>query len=390
MTRGSGLPPPASGSPPPASNDGDGAAATRPDSLRPDSLRPDSLRPDSLRPDSLRPDSLRFDSARAERPLVQAEGLSKLYPVQRGPFAKPAFVQAVDGVSFHIHRGETLGLVGESGSGKSTLGRLAIRLIQPTVGRVFFDGVDLMDLSARALRAMRRRMQIVFQDPYGSLNPRMTLREIVGEGIVIHRLARSRDEETAMVEGVLQKVGLRPDMMERFPHELSGGQRQRVAIARALAVRPDFIVCDEPVSALDLSVQAQIVNLLEELQDELSLSLLFISHDLRVVEHVSHRVAVMYLGRLVEIGPAQGVAERQHHPYTRALFEATPSIERGGKARRLLPGAPASAINPPEGCVFHPRCRKAEEGKCDVEIPPLEELVPGSGHRVACWYPEGE
>ncbi|AUX38039.1 MULTISPECIES: ABC transporter ATP-binding protein [Sorangium] len=376
MTRDSGLPPP-------GPSDGAGAA-------RPESMPPESVRPESARPESVPPGSLRFDSARGERPLVQAERLSKLYPVQRGPFAKPAFVQAVDGVSFHVDRGETLGLVGESGSGKSTLGRLAIRLIEPTVGRVLFDGVDLTTLSARALRAMRRRMQIVFQDPYGSLNPRMTLREIVGEGIVIHRLARSRDEETAMVEGVLQKVGLRPDMMERFPHELSGGQRQRVAIARALAVRPDFIVCDEPVSALDLSVQAQIVNLLEELQDELSLSLLFISHDLRVVEHVSHRVAVMYLGRLVELGPAQAVTERRHHPYTRALFEATPSIERGGKARRLLPGAPGSAINPPEGCVFHPRCRKAEEGKCDVEIPPLEELVPGSGHRVACWYPEVE
>ncbi|WP_438034017.1 ABC transporter ATP-binding protein [Sorangium sp. So ce204] len=332
----------------------------------------------------------RAESAPGERPLVQAEGLSKFYPVQRGAFAKPSFVQAVVEATFHVDRGETLGLVGESGSGKSTLGRLVLRLIEPTVGRVLFDGHDLSALSSRALRAMRRRMQIVFQDPYGSLNPRMTLREIVGEGIVIHHLARSRDEETAMVEGALQKVGLRPDMMERFPHELSGGQRQRVAIARALAVRPDFIVCDEPVSALDLSVQAQIVNLLEELQDELSLGLLFISHDLRVVEHVSHRVAVMYLGRIVEIGPTQGVAGRRHHPYTRALFEATPSIERGSKARRLLPGAPGSAINPPDGCVFHPRCRRAEEGKCDVEIPPLEELVPGSGHRVACWYPEIE
>ncbi|AUX27294.1 peptide ABC transporter ATP-binding protein [Sorangium cellulosum] len=332
----------------------------------------------------------RAEGARGARPLLQVEGLSKLYPVQRGPFAKPSFVQAVDGVTFHVDRGETLGLVGESGSGKSTLGRAAIRLIEPTVGRVLFDGTELTALSDRALRAMRRRMQIVFQDPYGSLNPRMTVREIVGEGIVIHRLARTRDEETAMVEGVLQKVGLRPDMMARFPHELSGGQRQRIAIARALAVRPDFLVCDEPVSALDLSVQAQIINLLEELQDELSLGLLFISHDLRVVEHVSHRVAVMYLGRIVEIGPASDVTERRHHPYTRALFDAMPSLDRGGKARRLLPGAPASAINPPEGCVFHPRCRKAEEGKCDAEIPPLEELVPGSGHRVACWHPEVE
>ncbi|WP_437675568.1 ABC transporter ATP-binding protein [Sorangium sp. So ce131] len=332
----------------------------------------------------------RAESARGARPLLQVERLSKLYPVQRGPFARPSFVQAVDGVTFHVHRGETLGLVGESGSGKSTLGRTAIRLVEPTLGRIFFDGEDLTAMSGRALRATRRRMQIVFQDPYGSLNPRMTVREIVGEGIVIHRLARSRDEATTMVEGALQKVGLRPDMMERFPHEFSGGQRQRIAIARALVVRPHFVVCDEPVSALDLSVQAQIINLLEELQDELSLSLLFISHDLRVIEHVSHRIAVMYLGRIVEIGPAKDVAERRHHPYTRALFDAMPSLDRGGKARRLLPGAPGSAINPPEGCVFHPRCRKAEEGKCDVEIPPLEELAAGSGHRVACWHPEVE
>ncbi|AUX48589.1 peptide ABC transporter ATPase [Sorangium cellulosum] len=332
----------------------------------------------------------RAESARGARPLLQVERVSKLYPVQRGPLAKPSFVQAVDGVTFHVHRGETLGLVGESGSGKTTLGRTVIRLVEPTLGRIFFDGEDLTAMSGRALRATRRRMQIVFQDPYGSLNPRMTVREIVGEGIVIHRLARSRDEATAMVEGALQKVGLRPDMMERFPHEFSGGQRQRIAIARALVVRPHFVVCDEPVSALDLSVQAQIINLLEELQDELSLSLLFISHDLRVVEHVSHRIAVMYLGRIVEIGAARDVAERRYHPYTRALFDAMPSLDRGGKARRLLPGAPGSAINPPEGCVFHPRCRKAEEGKCDVEVPPLEELAAGTGHRVACWHPEVE
>jgi oligopeptide/dipeptide ABC transporter ATP-binding protein len=327
---------------------------------------------------------------RDERPLLQVERLSKLYPVQRGLFAKPSFVHAVSDVSFHVRRGETLGLVGESGSGKSTLGRASIRLIEPTLGRLLFDGEDVTRMADRELRALRRRMQIVFQDPFGSLNPRMTVREIVGEGIAIHRLAQGPAESEARVAEVIGKVGLRPDMMGRFPHEFSGGQRQRIAIARALAVRPDFVVCDEPVSALDLSVQAQIVNLLEDLQDDLSLGLLFISHDLRVVEHISHRIAVMYLGRLVEVGPASEVAERRYHPYTRALFEAVPSPGRAGRPRRVLAGELPSATSPPEGCVFHPRCPKAEEGRCDAETPPLVELVAGSHHRVACFHPETE
>lgn len=336
---------------------------------------------------------------RATRPLVHAERLSKLFPVHRGLLKKPVFVHAVDGVTFYVRKGETLGLVGESGCGKSTLGRTVIRLLEPTLGRVMFDGRDLTAMREPDLRAARRRMQLIFQDPYGSLNPRMTIREIVGEGIAIHRLAASRSEADEQVAEVLRRVGLRPEMGGRFPHELSGGQRQRVGIARALAVRPDFIVCDEPVSALDLSVQAQILNLLEELQDELGVSYLFISHDLRVVQHVSHRMAVMVLGRIVEMGPTRDVAERRYHPYTRALFEAMPAPPDAGRAearspgagadgkRRLLVGEPPSPIQPPEGCVFHPRCPRAERGKCDVEVPELHEIIPGSHHRVACWHP---
>jgi oligopeptide transport system ATP-binding protein len=321
---------------------------------------------------------------------VQLEKLSKLYPVDGGLFGKPRFVHAVDGVSLYVRRGETLGLVGESGCGKSTLGRTMIRLVEPTLGRIVFDGKDLTHMPAPELRAMRRRMQIVFQDPYSSLNPRMTVREIVGEGIAVHGLAKGRKETEEKVAAVLARVGLGPEMMGRYPHEFSGGQRQRIGIARALAVGPDFIVCDEPVSALDVSVQAQVINLLEELQDELGVSLLFISHDLRVIEYTSHRVAVMYLGRIVEVGPAADVAERRYHPYTRALFRAIPGEAEGGdgKKRLVLQGEPPSAVDPPSGCAFHPRCPRAEKGKCDTEIPTLEELVPGNHHRVACWHPE--
>jgi oligopeptide/dipeptide ABC transporter ATP-binding protein len=325
---------------------------------------------------------------RRGRPLLIAEKLSKLYPVPGGVFGKTRFVNAVNGVSLYLRRGETLGLVGESGCGKSTLGRTLIRLVEPTLGHVVFDGRDITRLPARELRALRRRMQIVFQDPYSSLNPRMTVREIAGEGIAIHKLAKDRREADEMVAAVLGKVGLSPDLMARYPHELSGGQRQRVGIARALAVEPDFIVCDEPVSALDVSVQAQVLNLLEALQDDLGLSLLFISHDLRVVEYTSHRVAVMYLGRIVEVGPSADVAATRYHPYTRALFSAVPSIERDGKKRLVLQGEPPSAVDPPSGCAFHPRCPRAEKGKCDTETPELEELIPGSHHRVACWHPE--
>ena len=341
-------------------------------------------------PEPAAPASVAPPRGRAGAPLVYLEKLSKLYPVGGGMFGKPRFVHAVDSVSLYVRQGETLGLVGESGCGKSTLGRTMLRLVEPTLGRISFDGKDLTRMAPAELRAIRRRMQIVFQDPYSSLNPRMTVREIVGEGIAIHKLARTRAEADEKVAAVLAKVGLRPEMMGRYPHEFSGGQRQRVGIARALAVNPDFIVCDEPVSALDVSVQAQVINLLEQLQDELGVSLLFISHDLRVIEYTSHRMAVMYLGRIVEVGPTADVSERRYHPYTRALFNAMPGAGAGtdGKRRLLLQGEPPSAVDPPHGCAFHPRCPRAEKGKCDVEIPTLEELVPGSHHRVACWHPE--
>jgi oligopeptide/dipeptide ABC transporter ATP-binding protein len=234
---------------------------------------------------------------------------------------------------------------------------------------------------------MRRRMQIIFQDPYSSLNPRMTVQEIVGEGIQVFGLAKSKRELADMVAHWLERVGLRPELRHRYPHEFSGGQRQRIGIARAMAIKPDFIVCDEPVSALDVSIQAQIVNLLEELQDELEVSYLFISHDLRVVEYVSHRVAVMYLGKLMELGPARDLAEKRYHPYTRALFSAMPAGAGKKKLRVVLEGEPPSPIDPPKGCVFHPRCPRVERGKCDREVPSLEEVVPGSHHRVACWHP---
>jgi oligopeptide/dipeptide ABC transporter ATP-binding protein len=326
--------------------------------------------------------------ARASSALVQVEKLSKLYPLRGGIFERTRFLHAVDGVTLYVRRGETLGLVGESGSGKTTLGRTILRLVEPTLGRILFDGADLTRMREDELRATRRRMQYVFQDPYASLNPRMTLREIVGEGIAIFRLAKARSDADAMVASALDRVGLPADLLARYPHELSGGQRQRAGIARALAVEPDFIVCDEPVSALDVSVQAQVLNLLERLQEDLGLSLLFISHDLRVVQYTAHRTAVMYLGRIVEMGPTADVAEKRHHPYTRALWDALPSLSPDGKRRLALQGEPPSAVDPPKGCAFHPRCPRAEKGRCDVEAPILEEIVPGSHHRVACWHPE--
>jgi oligopeptide transport system ATP-binding protein len=329
-----------------------------------------------------------LDRTRAQRPIVQAEKLAKLYPIQGGLFGKSRFLHAVDGVTFYVRKRETLGLIGESGSGKSTLGRMLLRLVEPTLGRILYDGKDITRMREPELRLIRRRMQIVFQDPYSSLNPRMTVREIIGEGITSFDLARTRADADTMVAEVLRKVGLRPDMAGRYPHEFSGGQRQRIGIARALVVKPDFIVCDEPVSALDVSVQAQILNLLEELQEELGVSLLFISHDLRVIEYVSHRIAVMYLGRIVEMGPAREVSEKRYHPYTRALFNALPSMTRQSHPRSLLRGEPPSAIDPPKGCAFFGRCPKAEPGRCDVEPPELREVVPGSHHRVACFHPE--
>jgi oligopeptide/dipeptide ABC transporter ATP-binding protein len=310
--------------------------------------------------------------------------------MQSGVFGrKELFVRAVDGVSLAVRGSETMGLVGESGCGKSTLGRLMLRLIEPTFGRVFFDGQVITGLSQRELRPLRRRMQIIFQDPYSSLNPRMTVREIVGEAIRIHRLAKTRVQEERRIAELLERVGLRGDALDRYPHEFSGGQRQRIGIARALAVEPDFIVCDEPVSALDVSIQAQIVNLLVELQDTMGIAYLFVSHDLKLVEHVSHRVAVMYLGRIVEQAPARSLYESARHPYTRALLAAAPVPDPERKRVRLvLQGDVPSPIDPPPGCSFHPRCPRALPGICDVNTPSLDEAPGGaSGHRVACFNP---
>ncbi len=321
-------------------------------------------------------------------PLVELRQLSRDFSVSRGLFGKPARVRAVREVSLHVQAGETLGLVGESGCGKSTLGRTLLRLLEPTSGSILYEGRDITHLPGRELRALRRRLQIIFQDPYSSLNPRMTVRQIVGEALEIHGLAPSQERTRARIAELLGQVGLRPDQAERFPHEFSGGQRQRIGIARALAVEPRFIVCDEPISALDVSIQAQIVNLLLELQERLGLAYLFISHDLRVVQFVSHRVAVMYLGRIVELAPAAALFERRLHPYTRALTSAVPVPEPGRQRRRLLlEGDVPSPLAPPSGCAFHPRCPRAVPGKCDVDEPPLEPLRPEGEHQVACFFP---
>jgi len=290
-------------------------------------------------------------------------------------------VRAVNGVSFDIHPGEALGVVGESGCGKSTLGRCLLRLIEPTSGQVFYRGQNLLGLDGRQMRHMRRELQIIFQDPYASLNPRMKVGRIVGEGIEVHGLARGK-QKRALVEEILRRVGLPPDAYDRYPHEFSGGQRQRIGIARALAVQPKFVVADEPVSALDVSIQAQVINLLQDLQEEFGLAYLFIAHDLRVVEHISHRVAIMYLGKIVEIASREELYGNPLHPYTRALLSAIPQPDPAGKRRRIrLLGDPPGPTAPPAGCAFHPRCEYAEE-RCRIEIPEL--LEGASGHAVAC------
>jgi oligopeptide transport system ATP-binding protein len=325
----------------------------------------------------------------ATHPLVRVEKLAKYFPVRRGFFGKLAFLRAVDGVTLDIARGETLGLVGESGCGKSTLGRTLLRLVEPTYGRILYDDHDIVPLDAEELRALRRKMQIVFQDPYSSLNPKMTVRATIGEALRIHRLVKNAREEESRVGELLDKVGLPREAMTRYPHEFSGGQRQRIGIARALAVEPEFIVCDEPISALDVSIQAQILNLLQDLQDQLGLTFLFISHDLKVVEYVSHRVAVMYLGKIVELASAADLFEKRHHPYTRALLSAIPVPDPAQRRLRIvLEGDVPSPLDPPSGCSFHPRCPRAQMGKCDRETPELRELTPGTRHWVACFFPE--
>ena len=314
--------------------------------------------------------------------LVEARGLEKSFARRIGVWAKQgAPVRAVRGVDLDVREGEIVGLVGESGSGKSTLGRMLIRLIDPDAGTLRFDGADLLAVKPAELRSLRRQFQIIFQDPYGSLNPRMRVGAAVGEPLIVHRITNSRAERRKRVAQLLEQVGLDPSAMNRFPHEFSGGQRQRIGIARAIACSPRFVVADEPVSALDPPVQAQIINLLLDLQQKLGLAYLLIAHDLRLVEHVCDRVAVMYLGRIVEQASAERLYESPRHPYTRALLASTPSLEPGAPTEPAVSGEPPSPTRPPAGCSFHPRCPIAEADCARID-PGLEEVEPG--HRVAC------
>ena len=320
--------------------------------------------------------------------LLEVRGLKKHFPITRGVFSRTAgSVKAVDGVSLDIERGETLGLVGESGCGKTTVGRTILRLIDATAGRIHFDGVDVLALNKRELRAMRRRMQIIFQDPYSSLNPRMTVGGALAEAIRIHGLARG-DGVRARTAELLQIVGLEAGHSRRYPHEFSGGQRQRIGIARALAVDPHFIVADEPVSALDVSIQAQIINLLQDLQAQFGLTYLFVAHDLSVVEHISDRVAVMYLGRIVETAENSRLYADPQHPYTRALLSAVPVPDPlVSRKRTVLEGDVPSPANVPTGCPFHPRCPERRDA-CTKMVPKLAEIE--EGHGVACLLRTGQ
>ena len=326
----------------------------------------------------------RAEKAESREPLLSVRNLTKHYERKGGLFgANRGVVRAVDGVSFDVFPGETLGLVGESGCGKTTTGRAILRLIEPTSGSVTFDGQDVLKMDSGTLRRLRRQMQIIFQDPFSSLNPRMSIGAIVREGLTIHRLAEGAEADKR-VRQLLDEVGLRPEYAHRYPHEFSGGQRQRVGIARALAVEPKFIVCDEPVSALDVSVQAQVINLLQDLQRDRGLAYLFIAHDLSVVEHIADRVAVMYLGHIVEQSDSRDLYREPLMPYTQALLSAVPVPDPAAKRERIvLEGDVPSPANPPSGCVFHPRCHHPRrDAACAQIVPPLEEKA--AGHLVAC------
>jgi oligopeptide transport system ATP-binding protein len=320
----------------------------------------------------------------AETPLLAVKHLKKHFPIKGGVFSKTiGYVYAVDDINFTLEKGETLGLVGESGCGKSTTGRTILRLIEPTDGAICFEGQDITTLDKSAMRALRREMQIIFQDPYASLNPRMTVGSIIGEPLEIHKIAKGSEKEER-VASLLQKVGLRAEDMRKYPHEFSGGQRQRIGIARALALNPKLIVCDEPVSALDVSIQAQVINLLEDLQAEFGLSYLFIAHNLNVVEHISNRVAVMYLGQIVELASDEELYKNPQHPYTEALLSAVPIPDPTVKKKRIiLEGDVPSPINPPKGCHFHTRCMYKDK-ICEEVEPEFKDI--GGGHWVACHF----
>ena len=316
-------------------------------------------------------------------PVIRVEGLEKHFQIRTGSLGRKALIHAVNGVTLEIQKGETLGIVGESGCGKSTLGRTILKVWEPDAGRIWCDGTDITGLSQRQMRPWRRRMQMIFQDPYASLNPRFTVGELIAEPMEIYR-THGESEQRERVQELLETVGLKPDHIRRYPHEFSGGQRQRIGIARALALEPEFIVCDEPISALDVSIQAQIVSLLERIQDEKGLSYLFIAHDLTMVRHISHRIGVMYMGGLVEIGPADEICEHPIHPYTKLLMSAIP-IPDPIQARRQRPQLPEgevpSPIHLPAGCPFAPRCPHARQ-ECRETVPPLKDA---GGRQVACF-----
>jgi len=321
------------------------------------------------------------------KPLLAVKGLKKHFPITGGLLGRTVgYVKAVDGVTFNIMDGETLSLVGESGSGKTTTGKAILRLNKPTAGSVVFEGEDILGMKGEKMRRMRREMQIIFQDPYGSLNPRLPVGEIIGEPLVVHNLASRKEREEQVME-IMETVGLRPEYLHRYPHEFSGGQRQRIGIARALILQPKFIVCDEPVSALDVSIQSQVINLLQELQSKFKLTYLFVAHDMAVVRHMSDRIAVMYLGKIVELASGEELFKHPLLPYTRALLEAVPVPDpEKRKERSLLEGDIPSPINPPSGCPFHTRCKFYAQNKFPCEQGDYELVDIGNGHFTACPY----